>query len=86
MKFSLYSVHDVKLGVYLAPFPARNDVEASRQIANSMADPQLAKSPMVTNPEDFSLVRIANFDDESGNVSERFEVVAPLTAFRTVSS
>lgn len=68
MRLSFYSIHDAKLGVYLAPFMARADVEAVRQLRNSMADPQMANSPMVLAPSDFYLVRVGYFDDETGEV------------------
>ena len=50
MRFKLYSLHDKKMGMYLSPFVARNDVEATRQLSGSMADPNLRNSPMVLSP------------------------------------
>lgn len=66
MRLRLYSIFDRLMGVYLAPFVARADVEAYRQVAASLADPQLAKSPMATNPRDYELRYVSTFDDESG--------------------
>lgn len=66
MKLRLYSVYDKLMGVYLNPFPARADVEATRQLKASMDDPQLSKTGIVTNPGDYDLVHIATFDDETG--------------------
>lgn len=66
MKFKLYSLHDVKMAIYLSPFVARNDVEATRQLAGSMADPNMRNSPMVLAPSDFRLVCVGEFDDDSG--------------------
>lgn len=68
MKLKLYSLFDREMNVYLQPFSARADVDALRQVRNSLSDPQLAKSPMVTNPSDYLLVCVAFFDDETGIV------------------
>lgn len=75
MKLNLYSVHDVKLGVYITPFAARGDVDALRQISSAMKDPQLAGAAMVQTPSDFTLCHVATFDDESGQFD--FEVAGP---------
>lgn len=66
MKFKLYSLHDVKMAIYLSPFVARNDVEATRQLAGSMADPNMRNSPMCLAPSDFRLVCVGDFDDDTG--------------------
>lgn len=66
MIFKLFSMYDVKMAIYLAPFVARNDVEATRQIAGAMADPNMRNSPMVLTPSDFSLVCVGEFDDDTG--------------------
>nr|QJB19461.1 MAG: nonstructural protein [Microvirus sp.]QJB19682.1 MAG: nonstructural protein [Microvirus sp.] len=68
MIISLYSVFDKKMGVFLSPFPARNVVEASRQIKAAMSDPQMRNADFVLTPSDFSLSRRADFDDERGLV------------------
>lgn len=91
MRFRLFSLHDVKMGIYLAPFVARNDVEACRQLAGSMADPNMRNSPMVLAPKDFRLVCVGEFDDEAG-VLRPFETpllvseVAAIQPLGTVSS
>lgn len=69
MRLNFYSIHDTRAGVYIAPFVARSDVEAVRQLRNSLADPQMANSPMVLTPSDFFLTRVGSFDDESGAVA-----------------
>jgi len=66
MKLYSYSLFDEKMGVYLTPFFARNDVDASRQIAAALKDPQLAHTPMALSPGDFAMVKVAEFDDERG--------------------
>lgn len=69
MKIRLYSILDAKMGIFLAPFCARNDVDASRQISAALADPQMAATPMAQNPADFSLTCVGEFDDDTGIVS-----------------
>lgn len=86
MRVGLYSVYDTQMKVYLAPFVARNDVEAKRQIAAAMADPQLAKSAMCMAPSDFWLVHVADFDDETAILETCKEDVAVLSELRTVFS
>ena len=66
MKLSLYSVHDRLMNVHLAPFVARANVEALRQMKAAFDDPNMAKSPLVTNPSDYDLVLVGSFDDETG--------------------
>lgn len=66
MKMGLYSLRDTLLGVYLAPFPARADIEAKRQIAASLADPSMGRSSIVTNPGDYQLFCLGVFEDTTG--------------------
>lgn len=69
MRLNMYSVYDRLMQVYLTPFYARADVEAVRQMRNSMQDPQMAKSPLVTNPKDYDLAKVGVFDDETGLIT-----------------
>lgn len=69
MIFKLYSIYDRAVGVYLTPFPARGDIDALRQVKASFKDPSMAETPVMKNPMDFSLVRLGEFDDETGVVS-----------------
>lgn len=68
MRIRLYSIKDRLLGVFLAPFSARADVEAVRQLKASMSNPNMAQSGLVTNPDDYELYYVGTFDDESGAV------------------
>lgn len=80
MKIRLYSIKDRLLGAFLAPFSARADVEAVRQLRASMQDPQMAKSGLVTSPQDYDLYYVATFDDETGQLEQaRPDLVLPLT-------
>jgi len=69
MKIRLYSIHDRLLKAYLSPFAARADVEAVRQLRASMQDPQMAKSGLVTTPQDYDLYYVGTFDDETGLIT-----------------
>lgn len=69
MKFQLFSIFDLKSKVFLAPFVARTEVDARRQIASSMRDPQMRETPVGQHPEDFALYHLGDFDDEAGFVS-----------------
>lgn len=86
MNVGLYSVYDYQMKVYLAPFVARNDVEAKRQLAAAMADPQLSKSAMCMAPSDFWLVKVAVFDDETAIVETCKDEICVLSELRTVPS
>lgn len=68
MKLNLYSIYDRKMNIYLAPFPARNDVDAVRNVQASVSDPQMKQTPVGQNPQDFDLTMIGIFDDESGQI------------------
>lgn len=78
MRIRLYSVKDRLLGVYLSPFPARADLEARRQIMNSMRDPAMANQPLVTNPADYELYYLATLDDETGSVFPEAHAAGPV--------
>ncbi|AZL82705.1 nonstructural protein [Apis mellifera associated microvirus 4] len=69
MRVQLFSVFDTKSRIYLAPFVARSQVDATRQIASSFRDPQMKDTPVGQNPEDFELFLVGSFDDESGDMS-----------------
>ena len=62
----VYSFHDVKVCVYHQPMVMLNDAEARRLASDLVADGQ---SPMSRHPEDFRLVRLGEFYDNSGELS-----------------
>lgn len=81
MKIRLYSIKDRLLGAFLAPFCARADVEAVRQLRATMQDPQMAKSGLVTSPQDYDLYYVGTFDDETGAIdlgNNPYPVHAPV--------
>lgn len=80
MKVCLFSVFDKKTYVFLAPFVARSQVDACRQIKGSFKDPAMFETPVGQHPEDFDLMCVGNFDDESGDISP----VKPMLIARLV--
>lgn len=80
MKLVLFSIFDMKSGVYLAPFVSRSDTDAERQISASFRDPAIKESPVGQNPEDFALYRLGMFDDEMGTI----ESTAPPRLVKTL--
>ena len=87
MMLRLFSIYDRKMCVYLTPFPARGEVDATRQISASFSNPQMRETPVVSHPEDFDLVHVGLFDDESGEI-ERVKpaLVTNLAPLARVSS
>jgi len=77
MRIGMYSLHDIKMGLFLAPFAARNDVEAGRQIKAAMSDPQMRNADFVLSPGDFTLSQRGIYDDETG----RFEPATSETVY-----
>lgn len=63
MRLKLYAVLDKAAEVYLPPFTARADGEASRIFANALAD---SRSQLAGKTLDVSLFRIGEFDDSTG--------------------
>ncbi|WNK14722.1 MAG: nonstructural protein [Microvirus sp.] len=68
MNFQLFSIFDMKAGVFLSPFVSRSETDAERQISSSLRDPGIKDTPVGQNPEDFALYKIGKFDDELGRI------------------
>ena len=62
----LYSIYDKKACFYVAPFSARNDAEAVRSVTQALRDPN---TQLAQHPEDFHLVTIGSFDDNTSEIS-----------------
>jgi len=62
MIVNLYAVHDAKAGAYLPPFPLQTDGLAVRSFQEAVLNPQTQISKY---PLDYSLFRIATYDDET---------------------
>lgn len=65
MKTKIYSIFDTASGIYLRPTFARADGEIMREFSNLCADPNHA---IGQHPEDYSLFRLGNFDDQGGKI------------------
>jgi len=87
MNLNLYSIYDRKMNIYLTPFPSRGDVDAKRQVVSSFGDASMRATPAYQNPQDFDLVKIGAFDDESGRITpaEHPLVIAGLESLKAVS-
>jgi len=81
MKTQIYAIFDTASGVYQRPMFARTDGEIMREFQNICMD---RKHPCGQHPEDYSLFRLANFDDINGEVNnEANECLA--TGIETIS-
>lgn len=69
MRFQLFSIRDNKAGCFLAPFVARTDVDAQRQLTAGFRDPRMKETPVGQNPGDFDLYSLGSFEDDSGEIS-----------------
>lgn len=63
MKLTIYSIHDRKAEIYNRPFYESNEVIAVRNVEMCFSD---ENNPMFAYPEDFELVRLGTYDDETG--------------------
>lgn len=70
MKFGMYAVYDQVAKLYKTPFIFPNDATAQRAFAGEV---NRENSEISSNPADYTLVRIAEFDDNEG-------IVVPLDA------
>lgn len=68
MRVMLFSIFDRKTKCFMAPFVARTETDAVRQITQSLRDPQMRETPVGQHPEDFDLRRVGAFDDETGQI------------------
>lgn len=66
MKSTVYSVYDRTAKLYAAPFIEKNDGTAMRAITDVMRDPN---HQFVQHCNDYALVKIAEYDDETGAIS-----------------
>jgi len=66
MKVKLYAVLDSASGVYDGPVPAQADGVAMRNFLNVAKNPD---SPIGKNPEHFSIWRVGEYNDATGEVT-----------------
>lgn len=65
MQQPLLAVHDIKTNLYDQPFALRSPADAVRQFEHLRAEPN---TKFNKNPEDFRLMQIGFYDDETGQV------------------
>jgi len=66
MLLPIFSVYDSKTLHYGQPHIQQNENVAIRAFSNAANEPG---NPIYQNPEDFSLIEIAYFDDEKGVIT-----------------
>lgn len=62
MLFTVFSIRDTAVGVWLPPIYARSKGEMLRNFADGVAD---AQSKLAKHPGDFALFELGTFDDQS---------------------
>jgi len=65
MKTNIYAIFDTASGTYQKPIFSRADGEIMREFQNICTDKE---HPCGQHPEDYSLIRLGNFNDKSGLV------------------
>lgn len=66
LNLKIYTIRDAKAECYLPPFTYRTDGEAIRAFGDSALD---GKTPLATHPEDFFLMRVGEFDSDTGAIT-----------------
>lgn len=65
---TLYSVYDKKSQIFGTPFTEINDGTAIRAIQDLISSN--SSHPFARHGEDFELVRVGSFNEQSGNIDE----------------
>lgn len=65
MKKIICAVRDITANVYANPFASHNPNTALRDFAHACKD---SSSALFKNPEDYQLYKIADYDDDSGEM------------------
>ncbi len=81
MKTQLYAVYDTATGVYQKPFFGQADGEVKRSFQDIALD---VDSPIGKHPEDYTLYRLGNFDDNTGKLTNE-ENESLATALETIA-
>jgi len=68
MKTNLYTIHDKEADTWSGPYNAPNDTVLLRQINTQVNSTTDANNAWSTNPEDFDVYQIGEFDNETGDV------------------
>ena len=82
MKLNVYAIYDTAVGAYALPFFMQSDPQALRRFGDLVMD---ADSEVSKHPEDYSLFRLANYNDGRGEfINEDNECLA--TALEMVAA
>jgi len=65
MKSQLYAIYDTAAGIYQKPFFGQSDGEVKRSFMDVATS---GDTPIGLHPEDYSLYRLGNFDDNNGKL------------------
>ena len=76
MKINLYSVFDAVAKVYTPPFQMMNDDVAKRTMQNCVNNPE---HNYALNPSDYTLYKLAEFDDNTGEFVQVSEQITNLS-------
>ncbi len=66
MKTQLYSIYDTAAGIYTKPIFAQADGIVTREFQDLCVK---ADHPYGEHPEDYSLIRLGVFDDQTGKIT-----------------
>lgn len=77
MNLKIFTVYDSKVEAYLQPFFMRSKGEALRAWTASIAD---EKTGFHTNPEDYTLFEIGDYDDKTAKISTHLTPISLGTA------
>jgi hypothetical protein len=70
-KLKMYTIYDKKAGVCWQPFFVEHEIQAKRQFARLVSDDD---SHVKTYPEDFRMLKLGEFDQETGEVTGEIEI------------
>jgi hypothetical protein len=84
MLLKMFSIYDEKAVAHVTPFFMHNEMMALRQFKNMCFD---KNSQIGTNPEDYSLWCVGEFDDSTGEViAERNLILAGNSISHEISN
>lgn len=69
MLYEVYSIYDMKAGLFLKPIFVQKKGQAIRMFENACGDVNAKDSMLSKYPNDFQLHRIGEFDEESGKIN-----------------
>lgn len=76
---NIYSIKDIKVGVYNVPFFYQHDQQAVRQFMELCND---GKSMICKYPADFELWKLGSYEEESGTFREgKFSLMSGVAVF-----